>query len=149
MTNRNKDKVKKPGERTTVGKSVLSPLQLLGLCVQAYARACVFGGGMFWKQGYWGSPSTSSAFVRACNAACTFSSGAECSAIQGLAFGMTSRLWPRYFLVVSALTWVMATGEPAGCKIRITDRGLDMRKTVRPWVGRGAEPPNEPLCVFA
>ncbi|XP_019736453.1 phospholipid transfer protein [Hippocampus comes] len=41
---------------------------------------------------------------------------------------MTSRLWPRYFLVVYVLTGTMATGEPAGCKIRITDRGLDMLK---------------------
>ncbi|XP_061641515.1 phospholipid transfer protein isoform X2 [Phyllopteryx taeniolatus] len=42
---------------------------------------------------------------------------------------MTSCLWPRLFLFVSTLTSVMATKEPAACKIRITDKGLDMLKS--------------------
>ncbi|KAM9800574.1 LOW QUALITY PROTEIN: phospholipid transfer protein [Syngnathus typhle] len=50
------------------------------------------------------------------------------SLLQALAFCMasTTRPWP--FLLVCALTWAMAVAEPAGCKIRITDKGLDMLK---------------------
>ncbi|XP_040889970.1 phospholipid transfer protein [Toxotes jaculatrix] len=42
-------------------------------------------------------------------------------------FRMTSCLWSLFFLhhLVSS---IMATSEPAGCKIRITDRGLEMLK---------------------
>ncbi|XP_077433722.1 phospholipid transfer protein isoform X2 [Vanacampus margaritifer] len=41
---------------------------------------------------------------------------------------LTSRLWPRPLLLACALTWAVAVAEPAGCKIRITDKGLDMLK---------------------
>ncbi|XP_049590233.1 phospholipid transfer protein isoform X2 [Syngnathus scovelli] len=47
---------------------------------------------------------------------------------QVLAFCMASTTRPRPFLLVCALTWAMAVAEPAGCKIRITDKGLDMLK---------------------
>ncbi|XP_077384609.1 phospholipid transfer protein isoform X2 [Festucalex cinctus] len=38
------------------------------------------------------------------------------------------RLWPRPLPLLLLLPWAVAAAEPAGCKIRITDKGLDMLK---------------------